>query len=146
MPRPMSQKDSAQAEFLARRYLASRGAAPMVDDPLQIALPRLRQEVTAACRLARLDLTLAVGLTIAALTVVVTAWLAPVHGGILVALLHLHLAPLVGLGVAIWAAIVMERSGPRLLTARRIAQALSAGSVMEAFDLAVTRLPATGAA
>ncbi|PHK95552.1 hypothetical protein CR162_06745 [Pseudoroseomonas rhizosphaerae] len=137
----MPRLHALRTEMLARRYLASRGDTPMVEDPLHIALPRLRAEVVAATRLARLDLTIALGLLIAAMTLVVTAWLAPMHGGLLVTLLHLHLAPLVGLGVAVWAAIVLERSGPRLVVARRIARALQAGALFEALELAVCGLP-----
>lgn len=142
----MSRTCLARTELLARRYLASRGGAPMIKDPLRVALPRLEAEVAAASRLARLDLTIALGLFIAALTMVLTAWLAPLHGGILVALLHLHLAPLAGLAVAVWAAIVLEKSGPRLVVARRIARALKAGALLEALDLAVQGLPAPSAA
>jgi len=142
LPR-MPRTSRAQAELLARRYLASRGAAPMVEDPLRLALPRLRQEVATAMRLARLDLTIALGLIVAGLTVALTAWLAPLHGGILIALLYLHLMPLAGLAVAIWAAIVLEKSGPRLLIARRIARALQAGALLEALELAIGGLPAS---
>lgn len=142
----MSRTRLARTELLARRYLASRGDAPMVDDPLGVALPRLHAEVAVVSRLARLDLTIALGLFVAAMTMVLTAWLAPLHGGLLVALLHLHLAPLVGLSVAVWAAIVLEKSGPRLFVTRRIARALKAGAWLEALDLAVQGLPAPGAA
>lgn len=137
----MAWSNPARAELLARRYLASRGGAPMVEDPLRVALPQLRREVAAACRLARLDLMLAAGLIITALTMVATAWLAPVHGGIFIVVLHLHVAPLVGLAVAIWAAIVMEKSGPQLVVARRIARALRAGAPLEALELALHGLP-----
>lgn len=113
----------------------------MVDDPLRLALPRLRQEVATAARLARLDVAIAAGLILAGTTVAVTAWLAPLHGGIVMVLLYLHLMPLLGLGVAIWAAVVLEKSGPRLLAARRIARALQAGALMEALDLALRGLP-----
>ncbi|MDJ0389442.1 hypothetical protein QMO56_15095 [Roseomonas sp. E05] len=137
----MSRTSRTHTELLARRYLASRGAAPMVEDPLRFALPRLRQEVATATRLARLDLTIAAGLIVSGLTVALTAWLAPLHGGIVMILLYLHLMPLAGLAVAIWAAVVLEKSGPRLLTARRIARALQAGALMEALDLAISGLP-----
>lgn len=138
----MSWTRRARTELLARRYLASRGGTPMVEDPLRLALPRLRAEVAVTSRLARLDLSIALALFVVAMTMVLTAWLAPLHGGILVALLHLHLAPLVGLGIAIWAAIVLETCGPRLVVARRIARALQAGAWLEALDLAVQGLPA----
>lgn len=114
----------------------------MVEDPLHVALPWLWQEVRAVERLARLDLTIAFGLIGAGLSIVATAWLAPLHGGILVILIHLHLMPLAGLGAAIWAAVVFEKSGPRLLTARRIARALRAGAMREALELALHGLPA----
>jgi hypothetical protein len=138
----MSLTCRAKTELLARRYLASRGAAPMVEDPLTVALPRLRQEVAAAARLARLDLSIALGMFVAALTVVITAWLAPLHCGIAVALIYLHLMPLLGLGIAIWAAVVLETCGPRLFAARRIGRALQAGAWLEALDLALQALPA----
>jgi len=128
----------ARAELLARRYIASRGGAPMVEDPLRVALPRLREEVTVATRLARLDLTIAMFLIAAALTVVGTAWLAPLHGGIVTVLLYLHLMPLAGLAVAIWAAIVLEKCTLRLIAARRISRALRRGAIIEALQTALT--------
>ncbi|MCQ4159311.1 hypothetical protein NON00_05160 [Roseomonas sp. GC11] len=132
----------ARLEFLARRYLASRGSAPMVEDPLGHALPRLEREVALCQRLARIDLIIAVVLVAAALTVIGTAWMAPLHGGILLVLAYLHVMPLLGLVVVIWAAIVLEKSTPRLRVARRIARALQAGALLEALDLAVHGLPA----
>ncbi|ONG54991.1 hypothetical protein BKE38_09705 [Pseudoroseomonas deserti] len=131
----------ARTEFMARRYLASRGGAPMVEDPLRAALPRLRREVAQCRRLARLDLGLAAALVSVALTVIGTVWLAPLHGGILLVLVYLHLVPLLGLAVVVWGAIVMETSGPRLVTARRIAAALQDRAWLEALDLAVHGLP-----
>ena len=130
----------ARTEFMARRYLASRGSAPMVEDPLRTALPQLRHEVAQCRRLARLDLGLAAALVSLALTVIGTVWLAPLHGGILLVLVYLHLVPLLGLAVVVWGAIVMERSGPRLVVARRIAQALQDRAWLEALDLAVQGL------
>ncbi|MXP65785.1 hypothetical protein E0493_20755 [Roseomonas sp. M0104] len=141
----MSRTSRAHTELLARRYLASRGAAPMVEDPLHLALPRLRQEVALAMRLARLDLTIAAGLIVSGMTVAATAWLAPLHGGIVMVLLYLHLMPLAGLAMAIWAAVVLEKSGLRLFTARRITRALQAGAWMEALDLALRSLPGPAA-
>lgn len=133
-------------EFLARRYLASRGAPPMVADPLAMALPRLEAEVASTRRLCRMDLWLAGAMIISGMTMAITALLAPLHGSLLTVLLYLHLAPLAGLGVGLWAAVVMEKSGPRWLAARRIAAALKAGALLEALDLAVHRLPGPVAA
>ncbi|WBV44507.1 hypothetical protein [Pseudoroseomonas cervicalis] len=135
----------ARTEFMARRYLASRGGAPMVADPLDVALPRLRQEVALCQRLARMDLIIALVLVMAALTVILTAWLAPLHGGIVTVLLWLHAVPLLGLGAVVWGAIMLEKTTPRWVVSRRIARALQAGAWLEALDLAVHGLPAPAA-
>jgi hypothetical protein len=131
-----------RTEHLARRYLASRGAPPMVEDPLGQALPRLRQEIAAAGRLARLDLVLALGLAATGVGVTVTGLFAPWHAGLALTLIYLHVLALVGVAVGVWAAIVLEKSGPRLLAAHRIARALRAGALREALETAVRSLPA----
>ncbi|MDB5369932.1 MAG: hypothetical protein JWP20_1490 [Roseomonas sp.] len=131
----------ARTEFLARRYLASRGDAPMMPDPLTTALPRLRREAMATVRLARIDLTLALGLTLAGMLGAVLVFLVPLHGGMLVVLAQLHLALALGVVLAIWAAVVLETSAPRLLAGRRIIRAIHAGAMLEALELALTALP-----
>lgn len=131
----------ARTEFLARRYLASRGGAPMVQDPLKLALPRLRQEVAVTGRMARIDLLLALGLTFAGMIVAMAAFLTPLHGGMLLVLAQLHLALAAGVAVAIWAAVVLEQSGPRLVAARRISKALQAGALTEALEAALLQPP-----
>lgn len=136
----------ARTEFLARRYLASRGSAPMVRNPLDAALPRLRQEAAAAVRLARIDLMLALGLTLAGMAVALAVFLAPLHGGMLLVLVQLHIALAAGVAVAIWAAVVLEKSGPRLVAAQRITRALHDGALPEALELALKALPPPAAA
>lgn len=141
---PMTRR--SRTELLARRYLASRGAAPMVADPLQEALPRLRQEVALATRMARLDLGLATGLALAGIVVAVTALMAPLHGSLLTVLLWLHMVPLAGLCVGIWAAVVLEKAGPRLRAAQRIGRSLRNGAWLEALDDALRGLPVPASA
>ncbi|MBO1076816.1 hypothetical protein [Roseomonas marmotae] len=136
----------ARTEFLARRYLASRGSAPMVRDPLKAALPRLRQEASVAVRLARMDLLLALGLTLAGMLAALAVFLVPLHGGMLMVLAQLHLAPAAGVAIAIWAAVVLEKAGPRFRASRRIMRALQAGAMLEALELALQALPAPAAA
>ncbi len=138
----MSWDRLSRTEFLARRYLASRGGAPMIADPLDAALPRLRAEAAKAGRLARIDLLLAVGLTLAGMLVALAIFLVPLHGSMLEVLLKLHLALAAGVGVAIWAAIVVEQSAPRFLAARRITRDLHSGALLEALELALRALPA----
>ncbi|MBE9603546.1 hypothetical protein IAI18_01620 [Acetobacteraceae bacterium H6797] len=133
-------------DHLARRYLASRGTPPMIEDPLAEALPRLQAEVRQVRRLARLDLWLSAALLISGLTLALTAVMAPLHAGLLVTLLYLHAAPLAGLAVGIWAAVVVEKSAPQWLAARHIAAALKTGALVEALDIAVHRLSARAAA
>ncbi|MCI0752945.1 hypothetical protein [Teichococcus vastitatis] len=137
----MSWSRRSQTELLARRYLASRGGTPMVRDPLTLAVPQLQREVEQVGRLARLDLSMAAALLLSAVAVTLTAWLAPLHGSVLTMMLYLHLVPLFALGVCIWAAIVVEQSGPRWMLARRIGHALRAGALMEALELALRGLP-----
>lgn len=132
----------ARTEFLARRYLASRGNAPMVTDPLDAALPRLRDEAHSTLRLARIDLLLAAGLTVAGILSAAVMFLVPLRGGMLLGLAQLHMALAVGVAVAIWAAILLERAGPRLLAARRIIQAMHTGATLEALELGLRALPA----
>jgi hypothetical protein len=131
----------ARTEFLARRYLASRGGAPMVQHPLDIAVPRLRQEAAATGWTARIDLLLALGLTFAGMGAALAVFLAPLHGGMLLVLVQMHLVLAAGVTVAIWAAVVLEKSGPRLAAAQRISRALKAGALLEALDIALTHLP-----
>lgn len=131
----------ARTELMARRYLASRGGAPMAPDPLKTALPRLRDEAANALRLARIDLILALAMTMAGLLVALAVFLVPLHGSMLVVLAQLHLALAAGVAVAIWAAIVMEKSAPRLLAARRTIQSLHNGALLEALELALRALP-----
>jgi hypothetical protein len=132
----------ARTEFLARRYLASRGGAPMAPNPLDAAVPRLRDEAETALKLARIDLTLAVGLTLAGMVVALAVFLMPLHGSMLAVLAQLHVALAAGVAVAVWAAIVLEKSAPRLLAARRITQALQNGALLEALELGLKALPA----
>jgi hypothetical protein len=131
----------ARTEFLARRYLASRGRAPMVQDPLHDAVPRLHAEALAALWLARIDVMLAVGLTLAGIVVAVAVVMAPLHGGMLLAMAELHIVLAAGVALAVWAAIVVERSAPRMLAARRIIHSLRNGAMLEALELALRTLP-----
>ena len=130
----------ARTEFLARRYLASRGGAPMASDPLGVALPRLRQEAIVTGRRAWLDLLLALLLAGSGLGTALVMFWVPLHGGLLVALLQMHVALAAGVGVGIWAAVVLEVSGPRLMTARRISRKLREGALHEALELGL-RMP-----
>jgi hypothetical protein len=131
----------ARTEFLARRYLASRGRAPMVQDPLHDAVPRLHAEALAALWLARIDVMLAVGLTLAGMAVAVAVVMAPLHGGMLLVMAEMHIVLALGVAVAIWAAIVLEKSAPRMVAARRIIQSLQSGAMLEALELALRALP-----
>jgi hypothetical protein len=133
----------ARTELLARRYLASRGGLPMVRDPVETALPKLQREAAAAVRLARMDLLLALGLTLAGMGSALAMFLVPLHGGMLLVLAQLHLVMAAGVGVGIWAAVVMEKSGLRLAAAQRISRALRSGAILEALELALRSLPAS---
>ncbi|MBC9208870.1 hypothetical protein IBL26_18630 [Roseomonas aerophila] len=113
----------------------------MAPDPLKAALPRLRIEAATALRLARLDVILAVGLTLAAMFVAVVVIMAPLHGGMLLVLAQIYVALAAGVAAAIWAAIVLERSAPRMKAARRIIQSLQSGAMLEALELALRALP-----
>lgn len=134
----------ARTEFLARRYLASRGGAPMVQDPLHDAVPRLHAEALSALWLARLDIILAVGLTVAGMVGAVSVVMAPLHGSMLLVLAQLHLVLAAGVALGVWAAIVLETSTPRLLAARRIILALRQGARLEALELCLQSLPEPG--
>ncbi|PZW41355.1 hypothetical protein C8P66_12163 [Humitalea rosea] len=129
-------------EHLARRYLASRGTPPMVEDPVGVALPRLRAEVAQARRTARRDLGLGLGLTLAGLISGGSILVMPFGNDVLMAMLRLHLVPLMGLGGALWGAILFERAGPVWMAARNVVRHLSTGALVEAFQLALSGLPA----
>jgi hypothetical protein len=137
----MSWTRLARTEFLARRYLASRGGAPMVQDPLHDAVPRLHAEALTALWQARIDVLLAVGLSLAGMFVAVAVVMAPLHGGMLMVLAQMHIVLAAGVAVAIWAAIVLEKSAPRMVAARRIIQSLQSGAMLEALELALRALP-----
>lgn len=129
-------------EHLARRYLASRGTPPMVEDPVGIALPRLMAEVERARRTARMDPGLGVGLTLAGLISGGSILVIPLGNDVVMVMLRLHLVPLLGLGGALWGAILFEQAGPVGMAARHVLRHLSAGALVEAFQLALSGLPA----
>jgi len=129
-------------ELLARRYLASRGTPPMVDDPIALALPRLAAEVAQARRSARMDLGLGLGLTLAGIVSGASILVMPLGNDLVFALLRLHLVPLLGLGGALWGAILFEQAGPVWMAARNVLRHLSTGALVEAFQLALSGLPA----
>ncbi|WP_431284085.1 hypothetical protein ACQW02_04565 [Humitalea sp. 24SJ18S-53] len=129
-------------DHLARRYLASRGTPPMVDDPVALALPRLNAEARNAGRGARFDLGLGVGLALAGIAAGGSILVMPLGNDIVVALLRLHLVPLMALGGAIWGAILAEQAGPVLVAAQMVLRCLSMGALVEAFQTALAGLPA----
>lgn len=126
----------------ARRYLASRGTPPMVANPVALALPRLNAEARRAGRGARFDIGLGVGLTLAGIAAGGSILVMPLGNDLVVALLRLHLVPLMALGGAIWGAILAEQAGPVLVAAQAVLRCLSMGALAEAFQAALAGLPA----
>jgi hypothetical protein len=116
----------------------------MMRDPLEAALPCLRREAAVAVRLARIDLLLAIGLSLVGILGSLSVFMAPLHGSMLLIMLQLHLAVVAGVGLAIWAAIVLETSGPRLMAGQRIIRNLRGGATLEALELALRALPVPG--
>ncbi len=129
-------------EHWARRYLSSRGTPPMVENPVALALPRLTAEVATARRSARFDIGLGVGLALAGMIAGGSILFMPLGNDIVIALLKMHLVPMLGLGGAIWGSILAEQAGPILSAAQMVLRCLSAGHLAEAFQAAVIGIPA----